>query len=344
MMAAILVAGGAGYVGSHTVIKLLEKDIDVIIADDFSNSDERVIHAIESITGKTVKSYAVDLTQKEEVRRIFDENEIIGVIDFAGFKSVGTSSKAPLAYYRNNLEILLNLLSVMQEQSVYHLVFSSSATVYGNPESLPIKESDKQKPTNPYGQTKVMSERILRDLAKSDERWSFISLRFFNPLGAHKSGDLGENPNGVPNNLAPYITQVAIGKLSELKIFGHDFPTFDGTSVRDYMHVDDLAGGHAAAMEYLLTTSNKFSGFEALNLGSGKGYSVLEILRAFEQVTGKKIPFEYVEKREGDAAESFASIEKAKEFLGWEPKYTITDMCLDTWNWQQKHPNGYNEA
>lgn len=341
-MPEILVAGGAGYVGSHTVVKLLEQGIDVIIADDFSNSNAAVIQAIEAITGKTVKTYAVDLTNKEEVRRIFTENDIVGVIDFAGYKSVGESSKVPLAYYRNNIEILLNLLSVMQEQEVYHLVFSSSATVYGHPKTLPIKETDEPNPINPYGRTKQISEQILRDLADSDKKWRFMSLRFFNPLGAHRSGDLGEDPNGVPNNLAPYITQIAIGKLSKLQIFGHDFPTADGTSVRDYLHIDDLAEGHVAAMNYLLDSSDEDSSFEAVNLGSGRGYSVLEILRAFEKVIGKQIPFDYVEKRVGDAAASFASIDKAERIFGWKPNHTIIDMCLDTWNWQQKHPNGYN--
>ncbi|MBL1224648.1 UDP-glucose 4-epimerase GalE [Enterococcus sp. BWR-S5] len=341
-MTAILVAGGAGYVGSHTVVKLLEKNQKVIIADDFSHSNLAVISAIQAITGQSVKSYRADLTQLEEVKKIFDENEISGVINLAGYKSVGESSQMPLHYYRNNLEIMLNLLTVMEEYDVYRLVFSSSATVYGNPKELPVKESAQRKPTNTYGRTKVMIEQILQDLAESDSRWRFISLRFFNPLGAHKSSNLGEDPNGLPNNLAPYITQVAIGKLPKLQIYGHDFPTPDGTSVRDYLHIDDLAAGHVAAMNNLLDSQDETSRFEAINLGSGKGYSVLEILQAFEEAIGKKIPFDYTEKRLGDTAESFASIEKAKRVLDWVPTYTIEEMCQDTWHWQLKHPNGYD--
>lgn len=342
-MTAILIAGGAGYVGSHTTVKLLEQNIDVVIADDFSNSNAAVIQAIQAITGKTVKNYEIDLTKKEAIRTIFDENDIVGVINFAGYKSVGESSKVPLDYYRNNLEIILSLLTVMQENEVFNLVFSSSATVYGEPKSLPIREADERLPINTYGKTKQMIEQILEDLAVSDPRWHLIALRFFNPLGAHKSGDLGEDPNGLPNNLAPYITQVALGKLPMLHVLGHDFPTPDGTSVRDYLHIDDLAQGHISAMNYLLNSPNHTAGFEAINLGSGKGYSVLEILRSFEKIIGRDIPFEYTTKREGDVAESFASIEKAKRMLNWKPTHTLEEMCIDTWNWQQKHPNGYAE-
>lgn len=236
---------------------------------------------------------------------------------------------------------MLSLLTVMQENEVFNLVFSSSATVYGEPKILPIREVDGCSPVNTYGKSKQMIEQILQDLSVSDQRWHLIALRFFNPLGAHKSGDLGEDPNGLPNNLAPYITQVALGKLPILHVLGHDFPTPDGTSIRDYLHIDDLAQGHISAMNYLLESPNEIAGFEAINLGSGKGYSVLEILRSFEKVTERDIPFEYTTKREGDIAESFASIEKAEQMLNWKPVYTLEEMCIDTWNWQQKHPNGY---
>lgn len=340
-MKSILVAGGAGYIGSHTVINLIENGFEVIVVDNFSNSNPLVIESMEVIVGKKIKVCAVDLCNLEELRTIFAENEIDGVMNFAGLKSVGESSKIPLKYYANNLKGMLNLLNVMEENQVYNLVFSSSATVYGDPETLPITEKNEVNAINTYGRTKVFIEQIMQDMVQADTQWRFISLRFFNPLGAHKSGDIGENPNGVPNNLAPYITQIAVGKLDKLRIFGSDFDTPDGTSIRDYMHVEDLAKGHVDALNYLLDETNEEVGFEAINLGSGVGYSVLDMIHSFEEVTGKKIPYEFTEKRKGDVAKSFAGIDKAKKLLNWEPKYSIKEMCADSWHWQQKHPNGY---
>lgn len=340
-MKTILVAGGAGYVGSHTVIKLIEEGYDVVLVDNFSNANPLVVKSMEKILGKKIESYGIDLCNIQDLSAVFNAHTIDGVIHFAGLKSVGESAKIPLKYYHNNLSGTLNLLTLMEEYGVYNLVFSSSATVYGIPETLPISEGNRVKPVNTYGKTKAMIEEILQNLAELDHRWNFISLRFFNPLGAHKSGDLGEDPNGIPNNLAPYITQIAAGKLDKLNVFGNNFDTPDGTSIRDYMHIDDLAKGHVAGLKYLLN-SQASSGFEAVNLGSGQGYSVLEIIQSFEEVTGKKIPYEFIEKRHGDVAKSLASVEKAKELLNWTPTYSIKEMCADTWHWQQKHPNGYS--
>lgn len=337
-MKTILIPGGAGYIGSHTAVDLLNSGYDVVIIDDYSNSSPRVINYIESITNKKVKFYNFDIRNKAELREVFINHKIDGVINFAGFKAVGESVEKPLMYFDNNLFGMITLLEVMDEMEVYNLVFSSSATVYGVPESVPMNEDEPTGATNPYARTKLIIEQILQDLSHSSDKWNIISLRYFNPLGAHKSGDLGEDPNGIPNNLAPYITQVAIGKRSILNIFGTDYNTPDGTCIRDYVHINDLARGHRLALNKLL---NQPIGFQAINLGSGKGYSVFDILHAFEKVVGKKIPYKVTARRPGDIDESLASIEKAKTFLDWQPEFDIQEMCADSWNWQQKHPNGF---
>ncbi len=338
-METILVTGGAGYIGSHTVLDLIAKGYNVIIADDFSNSSKKVINILEKLAEKKIICYEVDIRDKAELKKIFKENRIDAVINFAGFKAVGESVEKPLMYYDNNLIGMIVLLEVMEEFSVKRLVFSSSATVYGIPESMPLVEGDSMGATNPYGRTKLIIENILSDLAESDSSWEIIALRYFNPLGAHKSGNIGEDPNGIPNNLAPYITQVAVGKLEKLSVFGDDYDTPDGTCIRDFIHISDLAAGHSASIKFLL--SGKGKGFEAINLGSGKGYSVLEIVANFEKAVGKKIPYVIAGRRAGDIPVSYAKIDKAKELLGWEPVHTIEDMCRDSWNWQKKNPDGY---
>ncbi len=338
-METILVTGGAGYIGSHTVLDLIAKGYNVIIADDFSNSSKKVINILEKLAEKKIICYEVDIRNKAELKKIFKENRIDAVINFAGFKAVGESVEKPLIYYDNNLIGMIVLLEVMEEFSVKRLVFSSSATVYGIPESMPLVEGDRMGATNPYGRTKLIIENILSDLAESDSSWEIIALRYFNPLGAHKSGNIGEDPNGIPNNLAPYITQVAVGKLEKLSVFGDDYDTPDGTCIRDFIHISDLAAGHSASIKFLL--SGKGKGFEAINLGSGKGYSVLEIVANFEKAVGKKIPYVIAGRRAGDIPVSYAKIDKAKELLGWEPVHTIEDMCRDSWNWQKKNPDGY---
>ena len=338
-METILVTGGAGYIGSHTVLDLITKGYNVIIADDFSNSSKKVINILEKLAEKKIIYYEVDIRNKAELKKIFKENRIDAVINFAGFKAVGESVEKPLIYYDNNLIGMIVLLEVMEEFSVKRLVFSSSATVYGIPESMPLVEGDRMGATNPYGRTKLIIENILSDLAESDSSWEIIALRYFNPLGAHKSGNIGEDPNGIPNNLAPYITQVAVGKLEKLSVFGDDYDTPDGTCIRDFIHISDLAAGHSASIKFLL--SGKGKGFEAINLGSGKGYSVLEIVANFEKAVGKKIPYVIAGRRAGDIPVSYAKIDKAKELLGWEPVHTIEDMCRDSWNWQKKNPDGY---
>lgn len=331
--------GGAGYIGSHTVLDLIAKGYNVIIADDFSNSSKKVINILEKLAEKKIICYEVDIRDKAKLKKIFKENRIDAVINFAGFKAVGESVEKPLMYYDNNLIGMIVLLEVMEEFSVKRLVFSSSATVYGIPESMPLVEGDSMGATNPYGRTKLIIENILSDLAESDSSWEIIALRYFNPLGAHKSGNIGEDPNGIPNNLAPYITQVAVGKLEKLSVFGDDYDTPDGTCIRDFIHISDLAAGHSASIKFLL--SGKGKGFEAINLGSGKGYSVLEIVANFEKAVGKKIPYVIAGRRAGDIPVSYAKIDKAKELLGWEPVHTIEDMCRDSWNWQKKNPDGY---
>lgn len=333
----ILVTGGAGYIGSHTVVELLNENYDVIILDNFSNSKPEVLKRIKEITSKEVKLYKVDLLDSEGLEAVFSENKIEAVIHFAGLKAVGESVEVPLRYYKNNVAGTLNLCEVMDKFNVKKMVFSSSATVYGDPHTVPIAEDFPLSATNPYGRTKLMIEDILRDLYVSDNEWSIALLRYFNPIGAHESGMLGEDPNGIPNNLLPYISQVAVGKLNELKVFGNDYDTHDGTGVRDYIHVVDLSLGHIKALEKVLDST----GAEAYNIGTGNGYSVLDVISAFENASGKDVKYEIKERRPGDIAASYAFADKAKKVLGWTAKRGIDEMCKDTWRWQSNNPNGY---
>jgi len=337
-MGKILVTGGAGYIGSHTCVELLDAGYDIVVADNLSNSKFKSISRVKEITGKDFCFYPVDICDKDALRLIFKENEIDSVIHFAGLKAVGESVEKPLEYYRNNLYSTIILCETMKEFKVKKIVFSSSATVYGSPEKVPIDENEKLWCTNPYGWTKFMNEQILRDLYEADNEWSIILLRYFNPIGAHKSGLIGEDPNGIPNNLVPYISQVAIGKLSEVSVFGNDYPTIDGTGVRDYIHVTDLAKGHCRAIE----RTQNFKGADAINLGTGNGYSVLEIISAFSKACGRQIAFKITDRRPGDIASCFADPKKAYETLGWKAQKGIDEMCEDTWRWQQMNPNGYD--
>ncbi|WP_404455628.1 UDP-glucose 4-epimerase GalE [Virgibacillus necropolis] len=335
----ILVTGGAGYIGSHTTIELVNEGHNVVIVDNLSNSNKLVIDRIEEITGKSVTSYFIDLLNKDELDKVFKNNHIDAVIHFAGFKAVGESVALPLKYYSNNLVSTLNLCEVMEENDVYNLIFSSSATVYGKPESFPIKETFSTKAYNPYGRSKLIIEEILMDLSHSNEKWNITLLRYFNPVGAHASGEIGEDPNGTPNNLMPYITQVAVGKLQELNVFGDDYDTVDGTGVRDYIHVVDLAKGHLKALENIEANDR----LEIVNLGTGEGYSVKQVIEAFQEASGQHINYKIVDRRPGDVATSYADPTKAYEKLGWKAEKDINDMCRDSWNWQQKNPNGYEE-
>ena len=331
-MGDILLTGGAGFIGSHTAVELLASWENVIVLDDLSNSKESVVERIERIAGKRVRFYKADAADKAAMTRVFDENEISAVIHFAGLKAVGESVQKPVAYYRNNLDTTLTLLEVMKEHGVHRLIFSSSATVYGTSEDVPFKEdASTGNCTNPYGWTKYMIEQILRDAAKADDELSIVLLRYFNPIGAHESGLIGEAPNGIPNNLMPYIMQVAAGILPQLSVFGDDYPTLDGTGVRDYIHVVDLAKGHVAVLHYAL----QHKGIEAVNLGTGRGYSVLDIVRAFERVNGVKVPYRIAPRRPGDLATCYAATEKANELLGWQAEKDIDDMCRDAWRWQR---------
>ncbi|MCC2380774.1 UDP-glucose 4-epimerase GalE [Bacillus wiedmannii] len=334
---AILITGGAGYIGSHTCIELLNNNYKIIVVDNLSNSSIESLNRVKEITGKQFEFYKESVLNREKMNEIFLENSIEAVIHFAGFKAVGESTTIPLTYYYNNIISTIVLCDVMQKHHVKKFIFSSSATVYGIPKTLPITEEFPLSVTNPYGQTKLMIEQIMRDVAKADDEWSIALLRYFNPFGAHKSGRIGEDPNGIPNNLMPYVTQVAVGKLKELNIFGNDYPTKDGTGVRDYIHVVDLAKGHVKALEKVLETK----GIEAYNLGTGKGYSVLEMIKAFEEVSGKKIPYKVIGRRPGDVAVCFADVSKAKRELGWEAEYGLEEMCLDSWRWQVNNKNGY---
>ncbi|MFK4415790.1 UDP-glucose 4-epimerase [Bacillus sp. RC251] len=334
---AILITGGAGYIGSHTCIELLNNNYKIIVVDNLSNSSIESLNRVKEITGKQFKFYNESVLNREKMNEIFLENNIEAVIHFAGFKAVGESTTIPLTYYYNNIISTIILCDVMQKHNVKKFIFSSSATVYGIPKTSPITEEFPLSVTNPYGQTKLMIEQIMRDVAKSDGEWSIALLRYFNPFGAHQSGRIGEDPNGIPNNLMPYVTQVAVGKLKELNIFGNDYPTKDGTGVRDYIHVVDLAKGHVKALEKVLETT----GIDAYNLGTGKGYSVLEMVNAFEKVSGKKIPYKIIGRRPGDVAICFADVSKAKRELGWEAEYGVEEMCLDSWRWQVNNKNGY---
>ena len=333
----ILVTGGAGYIGSHTSVELLEAGYEIVVVDNFSNSKPESLQRIKEISGKDFKFYKVDICDHAELERIFLENDIEAVIHFAGLKAVGESVRVPLRYYHNNIIGTNVLCEIMNKFGVKKLVFSSSATVYGVPKTVPISEEFPLSAINPYGRTKLMIEEILRDLYVSDNEWSIAILRYFNPIGAHESGRIGEDPNGIPNNLMPFITQVASGKLEELQIYGDDYPTVDGTGVRDYIHVVDLANGHLKSLEKIMCGT----GLETYNLGTGTGYSVLELVSAFEFITGLKIPYKIVERRPGDVAICFADPKKAQKDLGWVSKRGIEEMCRDAWRWQSNNPDGY---
>ena len=335
----ILVTGGAGYIGSHTVVELLNVGYDVIIADNFCNSHPEVLNRIAALTGKQPVFYEADVRDTKALNNIFSQHKIESVIHFAGLKAVGESTRLPLKYYQNNIAATLTLCEVMQQHNVFDLVFSSSATVYGDPHSVPINESFPLSATNPYGRSKLMVEEILRDVAKAEPRWGIVLLRYFNPVGAHVSGTMGEDPNGIPNNLLPFISQVAIGRLPQLSVFGNDYPTPDGTGVRDYIHVVDLAVGHIKAIERI----KRERGVLTYNIGTGQGYSVLEMINAFEQASGKKIAYQIVARRPGDIAECWADPAYAANDLGWKAKLGLQDMMQDAWRWQSKNPNGYKE-
>lgn len=334
----ILVAGGAGYIGSHTCVELLEAGYEVVVVDNLYNASEESLKRVEKITGKTVTFYEADILDKEALNKIFDAHEIEAVIHFAGYKAVGESVQKPIEYYHNNMTGTLVLCDVMRAHGVKNIVFSSSATVYGDPAQIPITENcPKGQPTNPYGWTKSMLEQVLTDIHTSDKEWNVILLRYFNPIGAHKSGMIGEDPKGIPNNLVPYVAQVAVGKRPCLGVFGNDYDTPDGTGVRDYIHVVDLAAGHVKAIEKL----RENPGVEVYNLGTGNGYSVLQVVAAFEKACGHAIPYEIKPRREGDIATCYCDPQKAKEDLGWEAKYGIEEMCEDSWRWQSTNPDGY---
>ena len=333
----ILVTGGAGYIGSHACVELLNAGYDVTVVDNLLNSKEESLKRVQEITGKTLEFYPVDLLDKAALNRIFDQTNIDAVIHFAGLKAVGESVSIPLRYYHNNITGTLNLCEVMAAHNVKQLVFSSSATVYGDPHTVPITEDFPTSATNPYGWTKWMIEQILRDLYRSDNSWNIALLRYFNPIGAHASGRIGEDPNGIPNNLLPYIAQVAVGKLPKVSVFGNDYPTPDGTGVRDYIHVVDLSIGHVKALEKLQT----LPGLVTYNLGTGNGYSVLQVIAAFEKACGKPIPHQIVARRPGDVAACYADPAKAKAELGWVATRGIEEMCVDSWAWQSNNPNGY---
>ena len=335
----VLVTGGAGYIGSHTTIELVEAGYEVIIVDDFSNSNPVVIERIEELLGKKVKLYEIDITNKEKLEVVFKENKIDSVIHFAAYKAVGESVEKPLEYYINNLTSTLVVLDLMREYSVKKFVFSSSATVYGDPIRNPILEDFDLSVTNPYGRTKLMIEDMLRDICKADKTLDVAILRYFNPVGAHKSGRIGEEPNGIPNNLMPYITKVAIGSLKELSVFGDDYPTHDGTGVRDYIHVVDLARGHVKALDKL----SENPGLVTYNLGTGNGYSVLDLVKAFSKASNREVPYKIAERRAGDIAMCYADPSKAEVELGWKAEYGIDDMCQDSWRWQSQNPNGYGD-
>ncbi|HOO06524.1 MAG TPA: UDP-glucose 4-epimerase GalE [Ruminococcus sp.] len=339
-MSTVLLAGGAGYIGSHTAVELLEAGYDVVIADNYSNSCPEAVKRVEEITGKAVKTYECDIKDSAKLDQIFAENKIDAVIHFAGLKAVGESVAKPVLYYRNNIDTTLSLLESMERAGVKKIIFSSSATVYGEENPVPYTEDmPRGTCTNPYGWTKVMMEQILEDAAKADDQLSVVLLRYFNPIGAHPSGRIGEDPQGIPNNLMPYVSQVAVGRREKLTIFGRDYATPDGTARRDYIHVVDLAKGHVKAIGYIL----EHGGVEIFNLGTGTPYSVTEIVETFEKVNSVPVPHVYGERRPGDLPESYANADKALAVLGWKTEKTLADMCRDSWNWQKNNPNGYNK-
>jgi len=335
----LLITGGTGYIGSHTCVELLEEGHELVVVDNLCNSSKIALDRVETITGQKVDFHKVDIRNKGALDEVFNQYDFDGVIHFAALKAVGESVKKPLLYYQNNVAGSLTLYEVMKEHSVKTIVFSSSATVYGDPDKVPIKEDFPVTTTNPYGSTKLMMENILKDLYNSDNEWNVGLLRYFNPIGAHPSGLIGEDPNGIPDNLLPYISQVAVGKRDKLQVYGDDYPTHDGTGVRDYIHVVDLAKGHLAALDKL----QESPGVVTYNLGTGRGYSVLEVVEAFEKASGQEVPYEITDRRPGDAAEVWADPTKAKEELGWEAKYDLDDMCEHIWKWQSNNPNGYEE-
>nr|WP_317361621.1 UDP-glucose 4-epimerase GalE [uncultured Blautia sp.] len=337
---AILVTGGAGYIGSHTVIELQNAGYDVVVLDNLSNSNPASLERVEKITGKPVPFYKADILDRDALNEIFAKESIDSCIHFAGLKAVGESVAKPWEYYENNIAGTLTLVDVMRKHNVKNMIFSSSATVYGDPAFVPItEECPKGQCTNPYGWTKSMLEQILSDIQKADPEWNIVLLRYFNPIGAHKSGTIGENPNGIPNNLMPYITQVAVGKLKELGVFGNDYDTPDGTGVRDYIHVVDLARGHVMALKKL----QGHSGLNIYNLGTGNGYSVLDLVNNFQEATGVKVPYSIKPRRPGDIATCYASADKAFKELGWKAEFGIKEMCEDSWRWQSQNPQGYDE-
>ena len=336
-MATILVTGGCGYIGSHTVLELLNKGYDVVVVDNFSNSSFESLRRVQKITGREVTFYEADIRDVNAMEGIFKAHKFDAVIHFAAFKAVGESCKLPLKYYENNISGTVSLLQIMEKYNVKKIIFSSSATVYGDPERLPLDESCRLSTTNPYGSTKLMMEMIMQDLYKADKEWNIILLRYFNPVGAHESGLIGEDPKGIPNNLMPFVAQVATGKLSCINVFGNDYDTPDGTGVRDYIHVVDLANGHVKAIEKI----KENPGLGIYNLGTGQGYSVLEIVKNFEEASGRKIPYVIKDRRPGDIAECYSDPSKAQRELNWSAKRGIRTMCEDSWRWQSNNPNGY---
>ena len=339
-MAKILITGGAGYIGSHTALELLNEGYEVVVYDNLSNSSKESVKRVEELTGKEIRFYEGDVLDADALKQMFETEKVDAVIHCAALKAVGESVQKPLEYYQNNITGTLTLMKVMSEVGVKNIVFSSSATVYGNPEVMPITEDcPKGQCTNPYGWTKSMMEQIMTDLQKADPQWNVILLRYFNPVGAHKSGRIGEDPKGIPNNLMPYISQVAVGKLEKLGVFGDDYDTPDGTGVRDYIHVVDLAVGHVKAINYIFTNP----GLDIINLGTGVGYSVLDMVKAFAKASGREVPYEIKPRREGDIAMCYADPSKAAKVLGWKAERGLEEMCEDTWRWQSQNPNGYQK-
>ncbi len=336
----VLVTGGAGYIGSHTCLLLIEAGFEVVVVDNLSNSSLESLRRVEKLTDHYIRFYKVDITDKAALQKVFDEHEFTAVVHFAGLKAVGESSQIPLTYYHHNVYGSIALLEVMQANNCKRIVFSSSATVYGDPASVPIREDFPTSATNPYGRTKLFIEEIIRDWSAATTGSSAAILRYFNPVGAHASGDIGEDPVGIPNNLVPYIARVATGTLQQLQVFGSDYATSDGTGERDYIHVEDLASAHLAALNY----ANTATGCETFNIGTGRGTTVLEMLHAFERAAGKEIPYRNSKRRAGDTDKSVADVSKATRVLGWQAKYDVDDMCQSAWNWQSRNPEGYSDA